>query len=177
MRTMIMPAVLVLLLSCAAVIYPARAAAADAPRDGKARLQWSLVANADEKADVIEADDPAAPGGKLRVLKDALLDETGIATAEVTKVDGKNAVSVKMTKEGADRLGRATAANVNRRIAVLLDGRVIFAPVIRSRISEAAMITGGGQGFSDKEAKAIVDAIRTAGEKERKQTQPASPGK
>jgi preprotein translocase subunit SecD len=176
MRTMIRPAVLVLLLSCPAVVSPTRAAAADAPRDAKPRLRFALVASADEKADVIEVDDPAAPGGKLRVLKDAFLDETGIATAEVTTVDGKNAVSLKMTKEGADRLGRATAANVNRRVAVLFDGRVIFAPVIRSRISDAAMITGGGQGFSDKEAKAIVDAIRTAGETERKQTQPASPG-
>jgi preprotein translocase subunit SecD len=78
-----------------------------------------------------------------------------------------------MTKDGADRVGRVTAANLNRRVAVLFDGRVIFAPVIRSRISDAAMITGGEQGLSDKDAKAIVDAVRAAGEERGTQKQVA----
>jgi preprotein translocase subunit SecD len=170
MRTMITPLVLALLLPCCLIVHQARAAA-DATQPGKPRLQWSLVAGADEKGDVIEVDDPTAPGGKLRVLKDAFLDETGIASAEVTEVEGKPAISLKMTKDGADRVGRVTAANLNRRVAVLFDGRVIFAPVIRSRISDAAMITGGADGLSDKDTKAIVDAVRAAREEGGKQKQ------
>jgi len=172
MRTMITPLILALLLPCCLIVHQARAAA-DATQPGKARLQWSLVAGADEKGDVIEVDDPAAPGGKLRVLKDAFLDETGIESAEVTKVEGKPAISLKMTKEGADRVGRVTAANLNRRVAVLFDGRVIFAPVIRSRISDAAMITGGAEGLSDKDTKAIVEAVRAARDDGGKQKQVA----
>ena len=176
MRTMIMPLILALLLPCCLIVHQARAAA-DATQPGKPRLQWSLVAGADEKGDVIEVDDPAAPGGKLRVLKDAFLDETGIAAAEVTKVEGKPAISLKMTKDGADRVSRVTAANLNRRVAVLFDGRVIFAPVIRSRISDAAMITGGADGLSDKDAKAIVDAVRAARDEGGKQKQVAPSSK
>src|SRR4051794_16216856 len=112
MRAIIKPVVLAFLITCGAVVH--RALAADAPRETKPRLQWSLVAGPDEKGNVIEVDDPGAPGGKLRMLKDAFLDERDIESAEVTKVDGKPAVSLKMTKDGAVRVGHVTAANVNR---------------------------------------------------------------
>jgi len=175
MRTIIKPLVLALLTACGVAVHPSRAA--DAPPSAKPRLQWSLVANADDKAGVIEVDDAGAPAGKLRVLKDAFLDESGIESAEVTTVDGKTAVSLKMTKDGAARLGRVTAENVNRRVAVLFDGRVVFAPVIRTRISDAAMITGGEKGLDEKDAKAIADAIRSARAEDAKQKPPASPAK
>jgi hypothetical protein len=113
MRTTINPLALALLITCCAAVHQARAA--DAPPSAKPRLQWSLVATADDKAGVVEVDDAGAPGGKLRVLKEAFLDESGIESAEVTTVDGKTAVSLKMTKDGAARLGRVTSDNVNRR--------------------------------------------------------------
>jgi preprotein translocase subunit SecD len=175
MRSTIKPVLFALLIICGAVVH--RALAADSPRETKPRLQWSLVAGSDEKGDVIEVDDPGAPGGKLRVLKDAFLDERGIESAEVTKVEGKPAVSLKMTKDGAARVGRVTAASVNRRVAVLFDGRVVFAPVIRDRIGDAAMITGGEKGLDEKDAKAIADVVRTARAEDAKQKQPAAPAK
>ena len=175
MRTTIKTVAFALLITCGTVVH--RALAADAPREPKPRLQWSLVAGADEKGDVIEVDDPGAPGGKLRVLKDAFLDERGIESAELTKVEGKTAVSLKMTKDGAARVGRVTAANINRRVAVLFDGRVVFAPVIRDRIGDAAMITGGEQGLSEKDAKAIVDAVHAARDEGGKQKQVAPSSK
>jgi preprotein translocase subunit SecD len=175
MRTMIKPLALALLIPFSVAVH--RALAADAPPDAKPRLRWSLVAGADDKAGVVEVDDANAPGGKLRVFKDAFLDETGIESAEVTTVDGKTAVSLKMTKDGAARLGRVTSDNLNRRVAVLFDGRVVFAPVIRSRISDAAMITGGEKGLDEKDAKAIADAIRTARAEDAKPKQPAPPAK
>ena len=176
MRTMITPLVLALLLPCCLIVHQARAAA-DATQPGKARLQWSLVAGADEKGDVIEVDDPAAPGGKLRVLKDAFLDETGIASAEMSTLEGKPAISLKMTKDGAARLSKITRANTGRRVAVLFDGRLIFAPVIRDPMSDAAMITGGADGLSDKDVKAIVDAVRAARDEGGKQKQVAPSSK
>ena len=176
MRTMITPLVLAILLACCLIVHQARAAA-DATQPGKPRLQWSLVAAADEKGDVIEVDDPGAPGGKLRVLKEAFLDERGIESAEVTKDQGRTAVSLKMTKEGAERVSKVTGDNVNRRVAVVFDGRVVFAPVIRSKIGDAAMITGGPDGLSDKDAKAIVGAVRAARDEETKQKEVAPSAK
>jgi hypothetical protein len=176
MHAMIKPLVFAVLVTCGTVVHAGFAA--DAPGEKKPpRLQWSLVATADDKAGVIEVDDAGAPGGKLRVLKDAFLDESGIESAEVTTVDGKTAVSLKMTKDGAARLGRVTGDNISRRVAVLFDGRLVFAPVIRSRISDAAMITGGPKGLDEKDAKAIADAIRSARAEDAKQKPPASPSK
>jgi hypothetical protein len=60
---------------------------------------------------------------------------------------------------------------------VLFDGRLVFAPVIRSRISEAAMITGGPKGLDEKDAKAIAEAIRAARAEDGKKKQAATPAK
>ena len=43
-------------------------------------------------------------------------------------------VSFRLTKEGAKAFGRLTGANINRRLAIVLDGKVQSAPVSQSRI-------------------------------------------
>ena len=63
-----------------------------------------------------------------------------------------------MNSDGAKQWGRITGANVGRRIAIVLDGKVHMAPNIREKIS------GGGtriEGFADiNEAKDIAIVLR-----------------
>ncbi len=126
----------------------------------KARLIFTLVANPDEKAATVEVGDRNAPGKKIRVLEQPILDQSAIASAEVVKVRGGNAVSLKMTNDGAARLKEATSHNVNRHLAIVFDGQVIFAPVIRDPVEGAVLITGKDPGLTDNEAAAIVKAVQ-----------------
>ncbi len=62
-------------------------------------------------------------------------------------------IDVRFFPPGAERLRQATAAHVGRPVAILIDGRVVMAPVVRSAIGDAAAITGS---FTRAEADRIA---------------------
>jgi hypothetical protein len=67
-------------------------------------------------------------------------------------------VSVQFLQGGAERMKQATATHVGRPMAILIDGAVVMAPVVRSPISDSAVITGN---FTQVEAERIADGIAT----------------
>jgi preprotein translocase subunit SecD len=69
---------------------------------------------------------------------------------------GQFAVSVEFLPAGADRMRQATRTHEGRPMAVLIDGRVVMAPVVRSEISTSAVITGD---FSRAEAERVAEGI------------------
>ncbi len=66
-------------------------------------------------------------------------------------------VSFRMTRDGAKAFGRMTGANINRRLAIVLDGKVQSAPVIQSRITDSGRITGR---FTREEAHDLAIVLR-----------------
>ncbi len=66
-------------------------------------------------------------------------------------------VSFRMTRDGARTFGRLTGSNLNRRLAIVLDGIVQSAPVIQSRITDAGRITGQ---FTRAEAHDLAIVLR-----------------
>ncbi len=76
-------------------------------------------------------------------------------------IDERNlpAVSFTLNSEGVAKFSRVTAANVGRRLAIILDGVVQSAPVIESAISSAdARITGS---FSQQEVMDLSLILRS----------------
>lgn len=76
--------------------------------------------------------------------------------AQVWVVDNGSpqfSVGVQLLPGGAERMRQATAGHVGRRVAILIDGTVVMAPVVRSPIGDAAMISGQ---FSREEATRIA---------------------
>jgi SecD-like export protein len=65
-------------------------------------------------------------------------------------------VAVKLLPAGAERMRQATATHVGRPVAILIDGAVVMAPVVRSPIGDSAAITGN---FTRAEAERIADGI------------------
>ncbi len=66
-------------------------------------------------------------------------------------------VSLKFTGQGAEIFRRVTRDNINNRLAIVLDGEVISAPVIQSEIPNGqAVITGS---FTADEARALASAL------------------
>jgi protein-export membrane protein SecD len=72
--------------------------------------------------------------------------------------NGQVEVALRMTAAGADDFARITADNVGRQLAIVLDGVVYSAPVIRSAIAGGqASITGG---FSTEEARRLKIVLK-----------------
>lgn len=84
----------------------------------------------------------------------------GALTKAETNFDqfGKAAVSLKFNSDGAKLFDEATAANIGKQIAIVLDGVVISAPVVQQRISGGeAQITGS---FTTEEANRLAIMLR-----------------
>lgn len=90
-----------------------------------------------------------------------------IQDAEVSwdQQTGRPQVSLTFDNQGANLFEKATASNIGRKMAIILDEKINSAPVIESRIGGGhAVITMGG--FSDpfqlqNEAKDLVAVLRT----------------
>jgi preprotein translocase subunit SecD len=65
---------------------------------------------------------------------------------------------VQFLQGGAERMQQATATHVGRPMAILIDGTVVMAAVVRSAISDSAVITGN---FTQAEAERIADGLAT----------------
>ena len=101
---------------------------------------------------------PVSGTRKIYLQQRAVVTNSDIARAEV--VQGATAstfnVSITLTADGAARMLRATQGHIGRPVAILLDGDVVMAPVVRSPISGSAMITGD---YTRADAERIVSGI------------------
>jgi preprotein translocase subunit SecD len=89
-----------------------------------------------------------------------LLTGQSLENAQVKISDrfGEPYVAIKFNPQGAKDFDRITGENVNKRLAIILDGVVYSAPVIKERISGGdAQITGA---FSMEEARDLAIVLR-----------------
>jgi preprotein translocase subunit SecD len=86
-----------------------------------------------------------------------VLNNDDIAQSWVSQ-DGPDrfSVSVQFLQSAAERMRQATTAHLGPPMAILLDGKVVMTPVVRSPITDSAMITGT---VTRAEAERIADGI------------------
>ena len=75
--------------------------------------------------------------------------------------NGAHAVSFNLTADGSQRFGRVTEQNINKQLAIILDGRIQSAPTIQSKIQDTGQITGGAGGFAPQEAQDLALILRS----------------
>lgn len=96
------------------------------------------------------------------IKKDALLTGDYLTEARVnidTRFGNEPYVSISFNAAGAKLFEEITSANINKRLAIVLDGNVYSAPVIREKISGGdAQISGS---FSMDEAKDLAIVLRS----------------
>lgn len=98
----------------------------------------------------------------LHVQKTPLLDYTAVSSATVTRdaSSGAPTINVEFSEEGKELFAAITKENLNKRLAIVLDGQVYSAPVIRSEITGGkAQITGS---FTEQEAAELAAKINEA---------------
>jgi preprotein translocase subunit SecD len=65
-------------------------------------------------------------------------------------------IGIHLTEAGAEKIRQAAANHLGKPLALLIDGEVVMAPVIRGAIGQSALITGD---YSRAEAERIVNGI------------------
>jgi hypothetical protein len=104
---------------------------------------------------------PARIAGSDRVVylhPEIVVTNDDISQSRVIQGDAASSfgVAVEFTAAGADKMRKATAGHLDRPMAILIDGVVVSAPTVRSRIGTSAVINGD---FTQAEAERIVNGI------------------
>jgi preprotein translocase subunit SecD len=82
-----------------------------------------------------------------------------LKTARVQKGRiGEPVIGFSLTAEGAPKFGELTGQNVNRRLAIVLDNKVVSAPTINSRIDDEGVIEGA---FTQQQAADLALVLRS----------------
>jgi preprotein translocase subunit SecD len=145
-----------------------------------AQLQFRLVeGNPASDSKVVLDSVPPNLKGEVDVLPGTREDELGRAagtefyavrkTVPVTGTDLKTArvqkgrlgepnVSFSLTPDGSRKFGDLTGANVGRRLAIVLDNKVVSAPNIKSQITDQGVIEGN---FTTQQASDLALVLRS----------------
>ena len=90
--------------------------------------------------------------------QEVIVSNSDVAQSRV--VQGDNAtrfgVALEFTAEGAQRMRQATASHIGKPAAVLIDGEVVAAPIVRGPIGTLGLISGD---YTRAEADRIVSGI------------------
>ena len=99
----------------------------------------------------------SAPGGDtIWVAPEVRLTSADIARAEARNdPDAGPSVAITLTDEGAQKMAALSKAQDHKPIALLLDGQVIWAPVVKGSIGKEVRLTGGNGGLT----KAQIDRL------------------
>ena len=101
---------------------------------------------------------PSAVEGEIDYLvkTDPVLTDPDFAevTAGFDQYTSAPVVNFRLTEEAAHRFAEITRDNIGRAMAIVVDGKVVSAPVIQSEIGGGVGVITGG--FSDAEVKDLV---------------------
>ena len=114
----------------------------------------------------IAEDEPAADltemvfeptGDTFYLYNKVLFNQHDVESAGVVNQQGRPAVELILTSEGAKKFEELTAQNVGKRCAMVLNGKLLSAPTIRDTISGGRAIINGI--FTEAEAEDIAKGL------------------
>src|SRR5205809_7331108 len=130
-------------------------------------LQIRVVAEkASDKTQPMRLEHRTVSGGvsgeTLYVEKRVLLSQKDLQSASLVKdpVIASQMIQLQFSPSGAKRFATATRENLHKRLAIIINGRVLSAPVIQGEITGgSATITGN---FAPGQAEELVEALNAA---------------
>jgi preprotein translocase subunit SecD len=110
------------------------------------------------KADGLTAATVAGTTTKVYLHKTAELTAADIAGATLSLDGDKNPrIELTLTRAGGRKMADLSKDRANKPLAILVDGTVIAAPVVKAVVTDRVMVTGK---FSREEAEKLVAAVR-----------------
>jgi len=79
------------------------------------------------------------------------------ATMQTDRLSGRPAVLIHFTPIGTDKLALLTRQNIGRRLAIVIDGKILSTPLIRAEIRDGRATIEGFK--SAAEAQRVADAL------------------
>ena len=103
----------------------------------------------------------APSGADIWVAPDTRLTSADIerAVANATP-DAGPGVALLLTDAGAAKMEALSKERANQPIALLLDGKVIWAPIVRGSIGKEARLTGGPGGLTQTQIQRLLDSFK-----------------
>jgi hypothetical protein len=92
-------------------------------------------------------------GRKIYLHPETVVTNSDIAEATLVQNESAFGVSVVFKADGAEKMRRATQSHVGKPLAILIDGKVVMAPVVRSATGREAFINGD---YTKAEAERIA---------------------
>ena len=100
---------------------------------------------------------PQKGGGQLTILRQEEVSGEHLENAQPTYQNGQPVVSFTFDNEGGRQFGETTRDNIGSRLAIVLDNKIISAPVIQGQILSNGVISGQ---FSVQEANDLSILLR-----------------
>ena len=96
---------------------------------------------------------------EVYIRSQAVLSTAHIASAQVTESPyaGTHQIEITFTKDGASIFAEVTRNNIDKPLAIIVEGEVISAPVIRTEIAGGKAVISGS--FTQEEAQRIASGI------------------
>jgi hypothetical protein len=90
--------------------------------------------------------------------QEAIVTNSDVVQSRVVQGDNASrfSVAVEFSAAGAERMRQATASHIGKLAAVVIDGEVVMAPVVRAPVSTLGLISGD---YTRAEAERIVSGI------------------
>lgn len=132
-------------------------AVADADTEQQATERVAFYLAEDEPAEGLrKVDELAVSSLPIYLHKTPVLTGKDIAKAGVAEETDRPAIDFELTPVGAEKLAKVSKENLHKKLAILVEGKLIAAPIIRSQLSKQGRITGS---FEKKEAERLARAI------------------
>ena len=114
-------------------------------------LQFRLVTtNTNSPAEVLPQPQVDGRTNEWRVSREILMDDSAVARAGIQfGPDGRRTIGLQLTGEATERFASITASNINRQLAIVANGKVLSAPIVRTAISGGEMQISGAMTFSE----------------------------
>jgi preprotein translocase subunit SecD len=100
----------------------------------------------------------AVAGTKDKVYLHGTADLTGadVASAKVVGDAKSPTIEIAFTEAGAKKAAKLSGDHADKPVAVVVDGKVLAAPVVRARLGATIRVSGN---FSEEEAAKLVKAL------------------
>lgn len=93
----------------------------------------------------------------IYVSPEVILTEIDISDSASIHSETTHGVQLAFVGMGADRLGRISAANIGKRMAIFVDDKVVASPRIRTSVRDRAVITGD---FTREQAQTLAKRLQ-----------------